>query len=256
MPNSRGEQGTGHISKVETLWPLLEQAHGGGSPEEIRAAQEAILERYRPAIYRYLLACLGDANKADQLISDFYLKFLRGDFRNANPEKGRFRDLLKSALCHLIADYHNQEKRKPRQFAEDGPEPVAPFDSTLESDRQFLESWRADLLNKTWERLAEEERKTGKPLHTVLHFKADHTDLRSAEMAEKLSQRLGKDITADWVRKWLSRGRDRFAELLLQEVEASIRNPTPELVEQELIDLDLFRFCKSALEKYRSKSSH
>src|SRR5215475_4796944 len=131
-----------NLNQIETLWPVLMRAHDGAS-SEAGAAQLTILQRYRPAVYRYLLACLGDADAADELFQDFSLRFVRGDFRNANPEKGRFRDLLKSALYHLIVDHHKKRQRAMPQVAPDRPEPTAATASTLNSDRQFLAAWRA-----------------------------------------------------------------------------------------------------------------
>ncbi len=241
-----------HISQIETIWPVLRQAHDG-DPAAVNAAQQVILQRYRPAIYRYLVACLGDTEAADDLCQEFSLRFVRGDFRNANPERGRFRDLLKSSLYHLIIDYHKR-KRMP-QLSPEAPEPAADSSSTLDSDRQFLAAWRADLLNKAWERLAQEEQRTGQPVHTVLHFRAAHPDLRSAQMAEQLSARLGKTVSADWVRKWLHGARERFAELLLDEVSASLREASDEAVVQELIDLELYQYCKIAIDRRQQKQS-
>src|SRR5262249_44343879 len=156
-----------HISQIDTLWPVLMQAHGG-QPAEVTAAQQQFLLRYRQAVYRYLVACLGDPDAADELWQEFSLRFVRGDFRNANPEKGRFRDLLKAALYHLIVDYHKRRQRGMPQLSPEAPEPAAALESTFDSDRQFLNTWRTDLLNRTWDALAEEERKTGRPMHTVL----------------------------------------------------------------------------------------
>lgn len=252
MNQSSGDVSARHISKIETLWPVLMQAHAG-APDEVNAAQEAILLRYRPAIYRYLLACLGSADAADEVCSDFAYRFVRGAFRNANPEKGRFRDLLKSALYRLVIDYHKRHRGDMLHLAPEAPEPVAAADSLYDSDRQFLETWRTNLLNKTWEALGEEERRTNRPLHTVLHFRAAHPDLRSAQMAEKLAGRLGKEVSAEWVRKWLHAGREKFAELLMHEVAQSLRDPTPDSVEEELIDLGLYEYCKTALTEWRSR---
>ena len=181
-----------YINQIETIWPVLRQAHDG-APAEASAAQQIILQRYRPAIYCYLLACLKDADAADELSQEFALRFVRGDFRNANPEKGRFRDLLKSALYHLIIDYHKRRRRGMPQLLPDGPEPIVEGEGTLDSDREFLNAWRMDLLNKAWAVLAEEERRTGRPLHTVLQFRAGNTEMRSPQMAEQLSAR--------WARK-------------------------------------------------------
>jgi RNA polymerase sigma-70 factor (ECF subfamily) len=241
-----------HISQIETLWPVLMQAHEG-APSEIVAAQQKILLRYRPAVYRYLLASVHDPSVAEELCSEFSLRFISGGFRNANPEKGRFRDLLKSALSHLVIDHYNRKKRGMAQLSPDAPEPTSGEDSTYESDRQFLDSWRSTLLNKAWESLAIEERRTGRPLHTVLHFRAGHPDLRSHQMAEQLSAQLSKEVSADWVRKWLHAGREKFAELLMHEVGASLRDPTPDSVEEELIDLGLFEYCKDAIADWREE---
>jgi RNA polymerase sigma-70 factor (ECF subfamily) len=249
---SNSEEPKHHISQIETIWPVLRQAHEG-DPAAVNAAQQVILQRYRPAIFRYLVACLGDAEAADDLCQEFSLRFVRGDFRNANPEKGRFRDLLKSSLYHLIIDYHKRRNRRMPQLSPDAPEPSDDSGSTLDSDRQFLAAWRADLLNKAWEKLAQEEKNTGRPMHTVLHFRAANQEMRSAKMAEQLTGRLGKEVTGDWVRKWLHAARERFAEFLLDEVAASLDNPTREAVEQELIDLELYQYCRVAIDGWWEK---
>src|SRR4051812_36610733 len=103
--------GHAHISQIVTVWPLVEQAHGD-DPEATGAAQDALLRRYRPAVYRYLLACLGSPDAAEDVWQDFALRFVRGDFRKADPEKGRFRDLLKCALYRLVVDYHKRRHRR------------------------------------------------------------------------------------------------------------------------------------------------
>jgi RNA polymerase sigma-70 factor (ECF subfamily) len=249
MPPSNPEGAGRHISQIETIWPVLYQAHGGSAPEA-NAAQQAVLQRYRPAVFRYLLVCLGSADAAEELFQEFALRFVRGDFKNANPEKGRFRDLLKTALYHLIVDYHKLRRRGPPCLSPEAPEPAASAPSLPDGDRQFLDAWRADLLNRAWDSLAEEERRTGRPLHTVLHLRASQPELRSAQMAEQLAGRLGKGVSADWVRKCLHSARDKFADLLLGEVAASLRDPTPDSVAQELIDLSLFEYCRQALERW------
>jgi RNA polymerase sigma factor (sigma-70 family) len=239
-----------NISQIETIWPVLMQAHGE-NPGQITAAQQAILLRYRPAVFRYLCACLGNTYDAEEVCQEFSLRLIRGDFRNADPEKGRFRDLLKTALYHLIIDYHKKKRKQMAQIGEGVPDPAAVFDSVCASDREFLATWRSNLLNQTWEALAEVGRETGQPLHTVLHYRAGNPEMRSAAMAESLSTALGKKVSAEWVRKWLHLGREKFAELLLREVAFSLHEPTPDAVEQELIDLELYQYCKPALDEWR-----
>ncbi len=68
-------------------------------------------------------------------------------------------------------------------------------------------------------------------------------------MAEQLSGILGKPLTAAGVRKTLDRARDRFADLLLGEIAHSLADPTPDQLEEELIDLNLLEHCRPALER-------
>jgi RNA polymerase sigma-70 factor (ECF subfamily) len=254
MPSSNSEPGGRNISQIETLWPILRQAHDG-RPDEASAAQQAILQRYRQAIVRYLMACLRSNDAVDEVFQEFALRFIRGDFRNANPERGRFRDLLKTALYHLMVDFRKRQRRGEPLLTPESPEPVAADTSVLESDREFLEAWRSDLLNRAWDALAQEEQRTGRHLYTVLHFRASNPEMRSAQMAEHLTARLGKEVSADWVRKWLHAARDKFADFVLTEVSASLREPTLEAVEQELIDVELFEYCREALDRWRTRRS-
>ena len=52
------------------------------------------------------------------------------------------------------------------------------------------------------------------------------------------------------VRKTLERAHAKFADLLVQEVAATLDDPTTEQVRDELGDLDLLKYCHSALERW------
>jgi hypothetical protein len=56
-------------------------------------------------------------------------------------------------------------------------------------------------------------------------------------------------VTAEWVRKRLFLAREKFTDLLLDEVARSLGDPSADEVEQELIDLGLFDYCRAALER-------
>jgi RNA polymerase sigma-70 factor (ECF subfamily) len=240
------------LSRISTLWTLICEAHGGPT-EAATAARQVLLQRYGKAVHRYLMGALRDPHTADELSQEFALRFLRGGFQLAAPERGRFRDFVKGVLFHLIADHHRRKQRQPQRLPEGGLEPAAPAQQ-CEADRQFLDSWRDQLLHDAWEALALFQRETGKPFHDVLRFRAEHLDLHSAQMAERLTLRFDKPVSATWVRQTLHRARDKFADLLIREVEQTLPNPTLEQVEQELIDLDLLTYCQPALDRYRRHS--
>lgn len=215
-----------HIADIDTNWIDLRHANDGTAPE-VTAARQALLERYREPVYRYLRACLGSADAADEVFQEFALRLLRGAFRRADPEKGRFRDLLKTALHRLIIDHRRKAGNQLPQRSPDAADPADSDPSTLDSDRQLLAARRTYLLDRAWQVLADTEQRTGRPLHTVLRFRADHDEVHSPEIARALAPRLGKEVTAEWVRKYLQLARDRFAAALLQEVRAMLPDPTP-----------------------------
>lgn len=238
------------LSAIVTRWTLLRNAHADG-PGQARDAQERILHRYGGAIRRYLLGCTRNPEQADELYQEFAIKFLQGGLQGANPDKGRFRHYLKGVIFHLLADQHQKKKRQPAGWHSELPEPMDAASSTPEADAAFHEEWRAELLAKAWTNLEAEEKATGQSWFTVLTYRRDHPDERSETMAKTLGERLGKPMTAAAVRQTLHRARDKFADLLLDQVVHSLQYPTVESLQEELVDLKLVQYCEVALERYQ-----
>jgi RNA polymerase sigma-70 factor (ECF subfamily) len=239
------------LSRIATLWSLVLQAHGGPA-DEAGVARARLLERYAGALHRYLLGALRDSDSADELFQEFALRFFRGDFKNADPGRGRFRDYLKAAAYRLVADHHNRRNRQPLPLSPDVAEPAAPPPSEADQDREFLDGWRAELLDRTWQALWELEKATGQPHHSVLRTRADHPMLSSEELAERVGARLGKTLSVAAVRQALHRAREKFADLLVAEAARSLEGATPDRLEAELIDLGLHGSCREALARHRS----
>ena len=230
------------LSSISTIWSALRQAHAG-QPEVAAAAQRLLLERYGGAVHRYLLAALGDPSAADDLTQEFALCLVRGDFRQADPQRGRFRAYVKTVLFHLVSAYRKRQRKQPEPRPADSPALAGLGAPAEDSDRAFNDSWRDQLLGRAWEALA----RARPPFHAVLRFRAAHPKMPSHEMAERLGRELGKPVTADWVRQTLRRARDLFTELLIDEVAHSLDAPTPEQVEDELRGLGLLAYCREAL---------
>ena len=240
------------LSRIPTLWSLVSQAHRDTSAE-VHEAQRQLLERYGGAIRRYLLGALRDPDAADELFQEFAYRLLHGDLRGADRQRGRFRDFIKGVLFHLVANYHKKEQRRPEALPADHPELTAEDSLLAEQEKALLLSWRDELLARTWTALEEAERTRGQPFYTVLRFRAEHPDLSSAEMAERLSEQMHKPLTAAGVRKTLERARDRFGDLLLDEIAEAIDNPRPDALADELSDLGLLEHCRAALERRRKE---
>jgi RNA polymerase sigma factor (sigma-70 family) len=236
------------LSELKTFWTLLFRAHQGPGDQADQARRDLLL-RYYGAAYRYLRGILGDADAAVELAQEFAVAFLRGDFRHADPGRGRFRDYLKACLRYMAHKYLRRRRREPgRQPLPAGDALPAP-PTAAEEDAAFLEAWRQELLARAWEALEQADRDAGTPCHAVLSLKTQHPELRSAELAARLSERLGRALSEAAYRQALRRARQAFAELLLAEVSRSLGGPTEEELERELIELRLLSYCREALRR-------
>src|SRR5215467_9141490 len=110
-------------------------------------------------------------------------------------------------------------------------------------DDQLLATWRRSLLDMTWSALEEYQRAhKGSVSFTLLRLRADFPDDDSEQLAARLSDVLGRKVRADAVRQQLRRARLRFAQLLLEEVARGLDDPTPERVEEELVEIGLMDY--------------
>jgi RNA polymerase sigma factor (sigma-70 family) len=241
-----------HLSQMSTQWTMVFQAHAG-TPDEAHIAASRLMCRYAGAVHRYLLKALRDPDAADELDQEFALRFLRGDFKNSNPDRGRFRDYVKRAVQNLVNDYYRR-KRPVVSLDPRTPELAAAEPGMADFEEQFIESWRKDLLDRAWSSLESLERSTGQPYHTVLRTKVSHPDLTSDKLAQQLSTTLKKSYTSGAVRQTLQRSREKYVTYLLDEVRASLDNPSRADLEQELIDLNLLHYCRPFMKRREQKA--
>src|SRR5208282_1497237 len=202
MPMDRQEP-PDHLSQFSTSWTILHRAHdANASVAETQAARQELLDRYGTIARRYLRGLVRDLPNPDdaaaECFQEFGLRLARGAFKSASREHGRFRNYLKSCLQNLSADYRRQQRGQPQPLNE--LDPPVKTTSDWDSDREFLTIWRDEL------------------------------------MAQELGARLGKPLTPDWVRKQLSRAREKFADLLLEQVLHSLETPTTDALDRELLE--------------------
>lgn len=251
MPTGDSNQ---RLSQIGTLWSVVEQAHGPDA-DAATAARQALLERYGGAVRKYLLGALRDPEAAEELTQEFALRLMDGKYRGADQGRGRFRIFVKGVLAHVIADFYRRQQIRPRPLPLDVEEAQVPGRDPADPDPLFVENWRQAVLGRAWQALEEVEAQTDQPFYTVLRFRADQPQLRSAQMAEQLSAQLGKPISPAGVRQTLHRARDRFAGLLLEEVAQTLGRAAEEDLEQELIELNLLTYCKEALDRRHGSTS-
>lgn len=225
------------LSRISTLWTLFEQAHAG-KDDAAAAARQELLQRYCGAVYYYLLGALHDEDAAAELFQEFGARFVAGKFHRANPERGRFRDYLKTALINLVRDYRRAQRDRPAPLPADVPAPEV-------ADEEFEENWREGLVTRAWAALAAAH----PTFYAVLAFRAEHPDVPSSAAAQQLAGQLGKPLTATWVRVTQHRGSDKLEDLLLDEVLHSLENPTDQELLEELRQLRLLQVCEPAMRR-------
>ena len=125
------------LSRISTQWTLVFRGLGGPEGAEPSALEE-LMNRYHRVAYQYLMGALQDANAAEDLFQQFALRFVRGDFKRADPERGRFRDYLKTALIRLVIDHRRQQKNQAERLDTARLENVGPNGMIVPT------SWSAD----------------------------------------------------------------------------------------------------------------
>lgn len=239
------------LSRIDTLWSVVRRAHGDNS-ESCKSAQQELLDRYGFAIRRYLQAALRDETAVDEVFQEFGLAFVRGDYQSASPDRGKFRSFLKTIMFRLVADYRKSLYRRETPGAEFDEQAEAAHSDVAELDEDFASVWRESLLGRAWARLESAEQDSGRPFYTVLRFRVDHPQLGSSELADELTRKLEKPISAANARVLIHRAREKFTNLLIDEIMPSLKEPTLDCLEEELIELELIGYCREALEKRRA----
>jgi RNA polymerase sigma-70 factor (ECF subfamily) len=232
------------LDAISTRWSLLAQAREG-SLTTAGQARGAMVLRYAPAIRRYLGAIVANRDDAEDLMQDVLVRLMAGDFCGADPSRGRFRDLLKVSLRNMVRNFWTKNKRRhsvalcPEELPDAGGRPAAD---------PWLAAWRQRVLALAWNALRQKERsRSGSPLYTVLRLRAEHPEETSEELAQRLSAKLSRRVAPPALRQQLRRARLQFADLLLQEVAQGLTAPTPESIQEELLELGLLEYLRDLL---------
>ena len=102
----------GRLDAITTRWSLIRQAHM--VDRDAAEARKALVLRYAKAVRSYVGGMLRNREDADELAQDVVVRLLKGDFAGADPTRGRFRDLLKTAARNMVRNFwEKQSRRRP-----------------------------------------------------------------------------------------------------------------------------------------------
>lgn len=147
-----------------TRWSLISTA-ASATPVLARPALEQLCRAYRPPVLAYVRRCGHSGADAEDLVQAFFLHFLeRAWYVDADPRRGRFRNLLLVSLRRFLADERARDTARKRQG---GWHADADALDTLAADREtpeqaFDRAWLGTVLARALTRLQREWQLAGK----------------------------------------------------------------------------------------------
>ncbi len=219
-----------------TRWSLIVSASGDGAESRAREALSHLCQIYWRPVFAYICRQGRTPEEAQDLTQDFFVMVVTGDIlRRADRARGRFRALLLSALDNFLHDVRDKELAHKRGgnreliswdgWMAEAPSQLIVPEEALESwspERIFDVRWAATIAERALRRLQE---------HCAQHGRQRVFDaLSGALMAERNEisyEELGNELGAGplEVKRFLHRLRQRFRQLLREEVEATVADP-------------------------------
>lgn len=211
--------------------------------------------RYAPAIRGYLQAILRNAHEAEEVEQEFLMRVVQKGFARADPDRGRFRDYLKTSVRN--AALTRLRKKKEAAYGDvaalglSAADPAQPADDVV-----WLADWKRCLLDRAWRALdSHQHRSPGNLFHTVLRAAVDHPEEDSKQLAARVSAEVGRELSPEAYRKQVSRARRMFAEFLVDEVAQTVEGGTAEGLEEELLETGLMDYIRDFLpEDWRGRA--
>lgn len=147
-----------------TIWTEIRQA-GSMDP----AALDQFARQYRPAVLSYISRRGFQSNVAEDLCQEVFIRLLRNDLLSrADPNRGKFRTLMRTVAMRVATDYLRKKKEQPSDVLEQAGAPQH------DDDALFDQQWALHLVERAMNRLREEK----SPYFDVLaeHLSGQHPD--------------------------------------------------------------------------------
>lgn len=223
---------------LTTHWSVV-LAAGKDDTTRAAAALARLCQTYWYPLYAFVRRRGYSAHDAQDLTQEFFARLLEGQaIAKADPNRGRFRSFLLSAMNHFLM--HEWEKARAQKRG--GAKQLISLDlATAEDrfalepadnatpDRNFEKAWALTLLEEVLNQLETEHRQSGK---AVLFAALKHTltGTREAQPYAFLAEQLGMNEGA--VKAAVHRLRKRYRELLKAEITNTLADPSQ--AEEEL----------------------
>jgi RNA polymerase sigma factor (sigma-70 family) len=240
-----GEAGAGEPRQFATTrWSLiLSAANSESGEQQAREALEELCRTYWRPIFSFVCRRGYSTEDAQDLTQDFFLKILEpGWLRHADPDRGRFRSLLRRSLENFLINAAQRTHTRKRggdvkfiswdDWMAEAPSQLSVSAQALDSlppERLFDLRWAVTVVEHALRRLREECESKGK--RRLFHALSSHLTAERDEVSfAQLSTELG--IAESAVIKQLHNLRQRYRSLLRDEVAHTVADPAE--VEDEI----------------------
>lgn len=226
-----------------TRWSLVRRATGGDEAQR-KQALSALCEASWYPIYAYFRRSGKDCHDAEDLTQGFFAQLLKREtFADADPEKGKLRTFLLTCAGNFMRDEHGRAHAQKRggglltnfdAARAEGRYIKEPVDD-LSPDRLFQRRWALAIVEDSLRELRMEftaagKAETFKALRPFLGFGSE-PEKRYEDIAAALETPIGT------LKNQVFRLRERWRELLFQQVAETLDDPTPEEIKAELMEL-------------------
>lgn len=227
-----------------THWSLVRKAFERGDEFQSRAMEELCSAYWYP-LYAFIRRQGHGVEDAEDLTQGFFAKLLTKEtLTKADPEKGRLRNFLLTCLRRYLSDQRDQRFARKRGAAVtfsldmDWAEKrysTEPASGDLTPDRLYQRRWAITLLEFSLAAISDEfvlkdKRELFAAVRPFLGF-----GNASQESYEAVAERLG--IPAGTLKSHVSRIRQRWRDILFEQVAMTLDDPTSDNIKAELAEL-------------------
>jgi RNA polymerase sigma-70 factor (ECF subfamily) len=183
-------------------------------------------------LYGYVRRRVADVNDAQDLTQSFFERLLEKDYlAAADRERGRFRTFLLTAFQHFLSNEWEKARAQKRagvraslslDFSSGNSHFAVAADGALTAEQYYEREWAIALLGRVMQRLEREFALAGKRLQFE-RLKGFIVSSGAGAAYADVAQELG--MTAAAARMATSRMRQRYRELLREEIAQTVSSP-------------------------------
>lgn len=237
-PQDPPQRGIGREFRT-THWSVVALA-GQSDSEDATRALEALCRGYWYPIFAYLRHRGYDPYQAEDLTQAFFTRLLEKNYlAAADPERGRFRTFLLTALNHFLANEWNRTQAQKRgggcqfvslELAREQDEHSLQLGHDLTPERVFEKRWAETVLGKVLDRLQSEF--DGATIKRFQVLKSFLTEDKGAQSYVQAARELQLSEAA--VKSAIHRLRLRWRELMREEISHTLNSSAPHDVDNEI----------------------